>query len=98
MTARTLERSFKNTGSVSVRCTYRANTRASAAVDASVSVDNILAVSLRNSANRAALCASAASDTLIRNLVSHSKILLIIFCRESPAILLIYEGPTPSLY
>ena len=63
----------------SLRCANRANTVASAAVDASVSVDNVLAVSLRNSANRAALSASAASDTLIRDLVSHNNILLIIF-------------------
>lgn len=52
----------------------RAVTRASAAVDASVGVDNILAVALGNRVYGAALCASAASDALIGNLICHSEL------------------------
>ena len=49
---------------------------ASAAVDASVSVDNVLAVTLGNCVYGAAISASAASDALVRNYVCHISILL----------------------
>ena len=48
----------------------------SAAVDASVSVDNVLAVALGNCVYGAAVCASAARNALIGNYVCHIGILL----------------------
>lgn len=59
-----------------LRSTNGADTCASTAVDTSISVYNILAVTLGNSTNGTTLSASAASDTFIRNLISHSFILL----------------------
>ena len=56
---------------------HGAGISASAAVDASVSVDHELAVALRNSGNGAALSASAAGDAFVSNLVSHDNYLLI---------------------
>ena len=53
-----------------------ADVSASAAVDAQVSVDFVLAVTLGDSGNGAALGASAASDAGIGNLVSHGRYLL----------------------
>jgi len=57
--------------SLSLRSAYRAGVSASAATYASVSVDNILAVTLGNCGNGASVCASAASDTFIGYLISH---------------------------
>jgi hypothetical protein len=48
-----------------------ANTGTSAALDASISVDLVLAVLLSNSVNRAFAGTCAASDAIIGNLVSH---------------------------
>lgn len=53
-----------------------ASRSASTAVDAVVSVDDELAVLFGNSANGAFICASAASDAFIGNLVSHGMYLL----------------------
>lgn len=53
----------------------RTYTCASTAANTCVSVDNVLAVTLRNSVYRAALSASAASDAIIRNNVCHDKYL-----------------------
>ena len=53
------------------RSAYRTNVCAVAARDALVSVDNELAVTLRNAGNRATVCACATSDALISNLESH---------------------------
>ena len=50
----------------------RAVALASAAVDALVSVNNILSIALGNSVSRAIVLANSAGDALIRNLVSHS--------------------------
>lgn len=50
----------------------RAGACTSAAINASVSVDNILAVALRDSAYRTSISASAASDALVRNYICHS--------------------------
>ena len=50
---------------------YRASVSASAAADALVSVDNVLAVTLGNTSNRARICASTAADTFIGNFVCH---------------------------
>ena len=52
-----------------------ANTGTSTALDASIGIDLVLAVSLGNCFNRALCSASAASDAIIRNLVSHDKYL-----------------------
>ena len=49
-----------------------ANTSASTTFDASISVDDELAVTLSDSGNRAFTCASAASDALIVDYVCHS--------------------------
>ena len=57
-----------------LRCSNRASSFASAAVNASVRINNILAVTLRNSSYGAAVSASAASDAIIRNLICHNKI------------------------
>lgn len=54
------------------RSTYGANTSASTTFDASISVDDVLAVTLRDSGNRAFTCASAASDAFISNHICHS--------------------------
>jgi hypothetical protein len=53
-----------------------ADVSASAAVDAQISVDLVLAVTLGDSGHGAALSASAASDASIGNLVSHDSYLL----------------------
>ena len=49
----------------------RANTCTGTAGDASVSVDNVLAVSLGNSAYRALALAGTATNTRIRNYICH---------------------------
>lgn len=54
----------------------RANTCTGTAGDASVSVDNVLAVSLGNSAYRALALAGTATNTRIRNYICHDNILL----------------------
>lgn len=59
---------------LSLRSTNRASTCASAAIQASRCVDNALAVSLRDSANRTFSSASAATDAIVIDLISHSKI------------------------
>jgi hypothetical protein len=53
------------------RSANRAGVCASAAADAFISVDFILAISFGNARNRASLCASAAADALVGNLVCH---------------------------
>ena len=53
-----------------------ADVSASAAVDAQIGIDLVLAVTLGDSVHRAALSASAASDASIGNLVSHDSYLL----------------------
>ena len=50
---------------------YRAGASASAAANAGVSVDNVLAVTFRNCLNGALSSASAARDAIIRNFISH---------------------------
>jgi hypothetical protein len=57
-------------------CIYGAGTSASAAVDAVVSIDNVLAVSFRDSTNGAVSCASTACDASITNYICHKFILL----------------------
>lgn len=57
---------------VSVRCADGTYACARAAVDAGICVDNVLSVSFRNSANRALVCTSAASDAIVTDLISHS--------------------------
>ena len=59
-----------------IRSSYRASTVASTAVDASISVDLSLISVHRNSTNRAAVYASAASDAIVIDLISHSDNLL----------------------
>ena len=53
---------------------------AGAAVDALVSVDLVLAVSLVDGLGGAVLCASAAGDAIIANLVCHCRVLRIRIC------------------
>ena len=53
------------------RSAYGTNVSTSAALDASVGVDLILAVALGDSAYRALIGTSAARDTIVRNLISH---------------------------
>ena len=56
---------------VSLGSLNRASICARAAVNALVGIDNVLAVLLADSLNRALLSASAASDAIISNLVCH---------------------------
>lgn len=56
------------------RCANRAGTCTSTAVNAGSCVDNVLAVTLRNSIYRTSLSAGAASDALVRNNVCHNSI------------------------
>ena len=60
---------------LSLGCTNRASAFASAALNANVCVDDVLAVTLGDGTNGASISASAASHALIRNLVSHDRIL-----------------------
>ena len=53
------------------RSAYRASVSASTALDASVSVDNILGVALSDSAYRALVSASTAGNAIFGNLISH---------------------------
>ena len=53
---------------------YRANTCASAALDACTSVDNVLAIALGDSANGALTSASAAAYTRTIDYICHVKI------------------------
>ena len=57
-------------------CTNGASTLTSATLNAKVSVNGALAVSLSDSANGASVYASAAANALVRNFVSHSQHLL----------------------
>ena len=61
---------------LSLRSVYRASICARTAVDADISVDLVLAVTLGDSVHGAALSSSAASDASIGNLVSHDSYLL----------------------
>ena len=54
-----------------LRCVYRANTGTSSTVDASISIDDIDSVSLRDSLYRALSSTSSACDASISNLISH---------------------------
>jgi hypothetical protein len=58
---------------LSLGCINRASLSASAAVQALVSVDHVLAVLLGNCIYGASVSASAASDAIVRNLVCHWK-------------------------
>ena len=58
---------------------------ARAAVDALVSVDLVLAVSLVDSLGGAVLSASAAGDAIIANLVCHCRVLQIRICSQPPS-------------
>lgn len=63
------------TGLFCLRSTYGAVVSASATVDALIRIDNVLAVLLADSLNRAALCTSTASDALVGcNFVCHVSI------------------------
>ena len=53
------------------RSAYRAGASASAAADAGIAVDDILAVALRDGVNRAVAGASAASDALVIDNIRH---------------------------
>ena len=63
-------------------CVYGASICARTAADALVSVDNVLAVTLRNAGSGATVCACATSDALVTNLKCHCKILRKTFGRE----------------
>ena len=52
-------------------CTF-----AGAAIDASVSVDDVLIIALSDSGNGAGVSAGAAGNTSVRNCMSHDKFLL----------------------
>ena len=54
-----------------LRCSYRASTCTRTAVDALVSVNNTLTISLGDSSYWTCVHASAAADALITNLISH---------------------------
>ena len=58
------------------RCANRAGTGAGTAIDAVVSVDNVLAVGFGDAAYGALVSASAAGDALIGNLISHGVTIL----------------------
>jgi hypothetical protein len=58
------------------RCANRASAGAGAAIDALVSVDNVLAVLLGDAAYGALVSASAAGNALIGNLISHDVTIL----------------------
>jgi hypothetical protein len=55
------------------RSADRANARASAALNAGIRIDHILAIALRDRVHRALACAGAAADALIRNFICHKK-------------------------
>ena len=55
------------------RSAYRADTCTSTALNASISVDNVLAVTLRDSAYRTLASASSAANTIVRNNICHNK-------------------------
>ena len=55
------------------RSANRANLCASTALCAGLGIDNVLAVTFGNCANRAATCASAAGNTFIANYVCQRK-------------------------
>ena len=54
-----------------LRSTHRAHVRARTAIDASFRIDDIDAVTLRNSGNGASIGARAAADASVVNFVSH---------------------------
>ena len=57
-------------------CIYGAGTCASSAVDAVISINNVLAVAFSDSTNGAVCCASTACDASITNYICHKFILL----------------------
>lgn len=59
-----------------LRCVYRTDSCASSAVNARTGIDNISAVSCRNTAYRTFRLASSTTDASICNLISHEKNLL----------------------
>ena len=61
----------------SIGSAYRTYAVASTALDASLCVDLILAVALGNSVNGALVCASAAADAIVTDLISHNTNLLL---------------------
>jgi hypothetical protein len=62
---------MKNVTLLSLRSGNRASVSARTAVDAVVSVDYVLAITLADSAYRALIGTSAAGDAIIRNYVCH---------------------------
>lgn len=57
------------------RSANRANVCAVTAGDALISIDYVLAITLRNAGSGAAVCACTARDALVSNLESHYKFL-----------------------
>ena len=56
---------------LSSRCVYGTSVCTSAAIETCISIDNVDAVALRDSRNRAFSSTSTTSDASISNLVSH---------------------------
>ena len=73
----------------SIGSAYRTYAVASTALDASLCVDLILAVALGNSVNGALVCASAAADAIVTDLISHNTNLLLI--KRDPSCSLLHE-------
>ena len=65
-----------NSKSTLVDSAGRANASTAAAGNAGISVNNILAISLRNSADRALALAGTATNTSISNYICHNRFLL----------------------
>lgn len=63
----------KSTVSAFLRSAYRAGTGTSTAADAGIFVDNVLTVALADSANRTVSSASTAHNTVVTDLISHTK-------------------------
>ena len=62
---------FRNVKLVLLGSSNGASAGTSAALDASVCIDDVLAVSLGNAGNGAFACASAAADAIVADLISH---------------------------
>ena len=73
---------------LSLRSLYRTDTSASAAIEASVCIDNVLVVTLRDRAYRALLGASAAADACIGDLICHNNTSVCFSGADAPIILL----------
>jgi len=67
---------FRNVKLVLLGSSNGANAGTGAALDASVCIDNVLAVSLGNAGNGAFAGAGAAGDAIVADLISHFIILL----------------------